>query len=151
MNNNEVSKGINIFVKCLLSCIAFILALCIFSIQLSKPASIMVVGLFMTIAITNFLDIMDRKAEKPSLVLNNSPQNFELFMGKHASYFLKAVIYPLFWINIIWALRWFSGVNSVISGIYGVSQEDIDTLATCGNDHPYIIIWYKFCGQICNY
>jgi uncharacterized membrane protein len=67
-----------------------------------------------------------------------TPLDVSQFLGPDAALFTKACVLPLLVINVIWAMRWLVGIETVCTDVYGLNGSQVATLLDCGRKHPRI-------------
>jgi uncharacterized membrane protein len=129
---------------------AYILSLGILTVQLGQSPIILNVCLSLCVITLVALQFGSPKkckyhGKRPT------PFSFEHFLSEDAATFLSALAYSQIVLNVLWALRWFAGVYNIATGLYGIKQEDIDTLNTCAAEHPNNMFGAPVCNVLASF
>ena len=116
--------------------VAMISALLIFSVQVMMPAYFMVIGLLIPAVLVYPLHALNRETKEPPYAL--TPFNFSSYMGEYAAGLISPLCYALLALNVLWALRWLTGVDTVCSNIYSLTKNQTDYLRDCFTKHPVV-------------
>lgn len=129
---DEQNIIINKYLKYLSISFGFICGTFIFSAQLNLPYWIFWTGFILSI----ILPIIFHYCDKRTNLYQNKSLN--KFFGPIAIYNIYSLLLTLITLNVIWALRWLSGPYTVVTKIYGVSEEETYKMKRCGITNPLV-------------
>ena len=126
----------HVLVRISLGLVAVTCALLIFSVQIGTEPYLMLIGLVLPALLVYPLHTLDRETTKPPFAL--TPLQFNSYLGPFAAALMEPLCWALLVINAIWAVRWLTGVDNVVSNIYSVPKNDTKFLRDCFSQHPIV-------------
>jgi len=149
-DTTSTSEPVSVVKVWSLRIVAFILALGVLSIQLSKPVGILIISLSVAIFMALALHLLnpkfaEYKGERPT------PLSFNYYLSQDAAVFVAAFVQCQIYFNVLWALRWLFGVNNIATGLYAIKPDDMEILYTCGDNHPNSTFGAPFCNVLASF
>ena len=108
----------------------------VFTAQLSKPYYYTLIGLGVPICLAPTLHWLEHVHNPACEGRDLASKGFTRWVRPLAALHLQAFVYSLIFVNVLFAARWFLGVERSIKVTYQMNALEVEYLKMCGEAHP---------------